>query len=153
MTRIFLPSRSPLEIVARAASKVAAVPDVREALLDFQRQFAVLDGGTVLDGRDIGTVICPDADVKLYVTADDETRAQRRLKELTERGDDTTFDKVLTDLRARDARDAGRGEAPMKMAADAHLLDTTELTIEAAVARAAKIIEQALDRMRKPNSG
>jgi cytidylate kinase len=140
-------------LVARAASKVAAVPDVREALLDFQRQFAARDGGTVLDGRDIGTVICPDADVKLYVTAGDETRARRRLKELTERGDDTTFEQVLADLRARDARDAGRGEAPMKMAADAHLLDTTELTIEAAVARAAKIIEQALDRMREPDSG
>jgi len=140
-------------MVARAASKVAAVPGVRRALLDFQRSFAAREGGAVLDGRDIGTAICPKAQVKLYVVADDQTRARRRLEEQLARGENTTFDQVLADLRQRDARDAGRADAPMRKAEDAHLLDTTELTIEAAVAKAAKIIEQALDRMRKQNSG
>ena len=136
-------------MVARAASKVAAIPEVRKALLDFQRRFAAREGGAVLDGRDIGTVICPDADVKLFVTASDETRAARRLAELLERGEEATLGQVLADLRTRDARDAGRADAPMRQAEDAHLLDTTELTIEAAVANAAKIIEQALSRVRK----
>jgi len=140
-------------LLSRAASEVAAIPEVRQALLDFQRRFASRAGGAVLDGRDIGTAICPNAQVKLYVVADDETRARRRLEELLARGEDTTFNQVLADLRSRDARDAGRGDAPMRQAQDAHLLDTTELTIEAAVARAAKIIEQALSRMRKQNSG
>jgi len=135
-------------LVSRAASKVAAIPDVRKALLEFQYRFAARDGGAVLDGRDIGTVICPDADVKLYVTAADEIRAERRLRELTERGDHTIYERVLADLRARDARDAGREEAPLRQTEDAHLLDTTELTIEAAVAEAARIIEQALARVR-----
>jgi cytidylate kinase len=135
-------------LVARAASQVAAIPEVRKALLDFQRRFAARDGGAVLDGRDIGTVICPEADVKLFVIADDETRARRRFRELTERGDDTTHERVLADLRARDARDAGRSDAPMRQAEGAHLLDTTELTIEAAVDKATRIIEQALNRVR-----
>jgi len=136
-------------LVARAASKVAAVPDVRKALLEFQRRFATREGGAVLDGRDIGTVICPDADVKLYVVAADETRAERRLKELIGRGEDTSFERVLADLRARDARDAARDSAPMRQADDAHLLDTTELTIDSAVDQATRIIEQALNRGRK----
>ncbi len=140
-------------IAARAASRVAAIPEVRQALLDFQRNFAARDGGAVLDGRDIGTVICPDADVKLFVIADDETRAQRRLVELIDRGDATSFGQVLADLRARDARDAGRADAPLKQAEDAHLLDTTELSIDAAVDKAAQIIEQALDRARKQTPG
>lgn len=140
-------------MVARAASRVAAVPEVRKALLDFQRRFAARDGGAVLDGRDIGTVICPEADVKLFVIAGDETRARRRLDELLERGENTSFEQVLADLRSRDARDAGRGNAPMRRAADAHLLDTTELTIETAVAKAARIIEQALSRIRRSDSG
>jgi cytidylate kinase len=126
---------------------------VRRALLEFQRSFAAREGGAVLDGRDIGTAICPEAEVKLYVVADDQTRAQRRLEELLARGENATFAQVLADLRTRDARDSGRADAPMRRAEDAHLLDTTELTIEAAVAKAAKIIEQALDRMRKQNSG
>jgi cytidylate kinase len=134
------------DLVARAASKVAALPGVRKALLDFQRRFAAREGGAVLDGRDIGTVVCPDAEVKLYVVADDETRARRRHAELTGRGETVTFEQVLADLRSRDARDAGRAAAPMKPAEDAHLLDTTELDIDAAVARAAQIIEQALSR-------
>jgi len=136
-------------LVARAASKVAAIPEVRKALLDFQRRFAARPGGAVLDGRDIGTVICPQAEVKLYVVADDATRARRRLAEPTERGEETSFERVLADLRARDARDASRAEAPLRQAADAHLLDTTELTIEAAVDKAARIIEQALNRAQR----
>jgi cytidylate kinase len=133
-------------MVARAASKVAAIPEVRQALLDFQRRFAARDGGAVLDGRDIATVICPDADVKLFVVAGDQTRARRRLSELLGRGDDATLTQVLADLRSRDARDAGRDAAPMRQAEDSHLLDTTELAIDAAVDEATRIIEQALDR-------
>jgi cytidylate kinase len=133
---------------ARAASRVAAMAGVRAGLLDFQRRFAEREGGAVLDGRDIGTVICPDADVKLYVTASDAARASRRHAELQARGEETTLERVAADLRARDARDAARNAAPMRQAADAHLLDTTELSIDAAVAKAAEIIEQALDRVR-----
>ena len=133
-------------IAARAASKAAAVPEVRKALLDFQHRFAALEGGAVLDGRDIGTVICPDADVKLFVIASDQTRARRRHRELLQRGEDTTVEQVMADLRSRDARDAGRADAPTRQAEDAHLLDTTELAIDAAVDKAAQIIEQALDR-------
>ena len=135
-------------LAARAASRVAAMPGVRAALLKFQQDFAVQDGGAVLDGRDIGTVICPDADVKLFVTASDETRAQRRLAELNARGDDTTLERVAADLKSRDERDATRADAPLKRADDAVLLDTTELDIDAAVAKAADIIEQALDRVK-----
>jgi CMP/dCMP kinase len=138
---------------ARAASKVAAIPEVRRALLDFQRRFAGRDGGAVLDGRDIGTVICPEADVKLFVIADDETRARRRHQELVGRGEAATLAQVQADLRARDARDAGRDDAPMRRAEDAHLLDTTELAIDAAVDKAAQIIEQALSRGRTQNPG
>ena len=130
-------------LVSRAASRVAALPGVRSALLDFQRKFARRDGGAVLDGRDIGTVICPQADVKLYFTASDETRAQRRFDEVTARGEETTLAQVATDLRARDQRDAGREDAPMKQAEDAHLLDTSEMTIEEAVAAAVVIVEAA----------
>jgi cytidylate kinase len=140
-------------MVARAASRVAAILEVRHALLDFQRRFAEQEGGAVLDGRDIGTVICPDAEVKLYIVADDETRAQRRLEELRGRGENPSFEQVLADLRSRDARDAGRADAPLKRAEDAHLLDTTELDIDAAVEKAAKIIEQALSRVRKGKPG
>ena len=141
------------DLTARAASKVAALPDVRRALLDYQRRFAAREGGAVLDGRDIGTVICPDAEVKLFVIASDETRARRRHSELVGRGEDTTIDQVLADLRSRDARDAGRDDAPTRQAEDAHLLDTTELAIDAAVDKAAQIIEQALSRARKRKPG
>lgn len=129
--------------VAQAASRVAAVPEVRKALVDFQRAFALRDGGAVLDGRDIGTVICPDADVKLFVTATDEVRAERRYKELVEQGYDTGYDEVLSDLRARDARDSARADAPLKPADDAVTLDTSEMDIETAVARAIELIERA----------
>ncbi len=130
--------------VAQAASKVAAIPEVRAALLDFQRAFARRAGGAVLDGRDIGTVICPDADVKLYVIASDEVRARRRLKERLARGEDVGLEEVLADLRARDQRDSARATAPLKPAEDAVLLDTTHLGIDEAVARAIGVIEAAL---------
>lgn len=132
--------------VSDAASKVATNTEVRAALVAFQREFARRDGGAILDGRDIGTVICPEAPVKLYVIADDETRARRRLAELLAKGEDTSFDRVLADLRARDARDSQRATSPLCQAEDAHLLDTTELSIDAAVDKATRIIEQELDR-------
>ena len=122
--------------VARAASRVAADPDVRQALVDFQRAFARRAGGAVLDGRDIGTVICPEAEVKLFVTASDDIRAERRFKELTESGHDVTYDEVLADLRARDERDSARAAAPLKPSEDAVQLDTSRMSIEEAVAAA-----------------
>lgn len=125
----------------QAASKVAVLPEVRAALLDFQKRFARREGGAVLDGRDIGTVICPQAEAKLFVTASDEARAGRRAIEL---GADPAM--VLADLRARDARDASREAAPMVAAADALLLDTTELSIDAAVAEAVAYVKDRLPR-------
>ncbi len=127
--------------VADAASRIAAVPEVRDALINFQRDFAGRDGGAVLDGRDIGTVICPDADVKLFVTASPEIRAERRYQELSAKGLDVTRDGVLEDVNARDARDAARAAAPMKAAEDAVMIDTSELSIDDAVAAAIKQIE------------
>ncbi len=135
--------------VAAAASRVAAIPEVREALVEFQRRFARREGGAVLDGRDIGTVICPDAEAKLYVTASDEVRARRRYDELRASGAETTFDEVLADLRARDARDAGRDVAPMRAADDALLLDTTDLSIDAAVAEAVAHITKRIGQGRE----
>ncbi len=126
--------------VAQTASRLAAIPEVRAALVDFQRNFAKRDGGAILDGRDIGTVICPNADVKLYVTADAPTRAARRFEELSANGQETSFDTVLADVIARDARDAGRAEAPMVAADDAVLIDTTEMSIDQAVAQAIKAV-------------
>lgn len=128
--------------VAQAASKVAAIPEVREALVDFQRAFARRQGGAVLDGRDIGTVICPDAEAKLYVTASAEVRAARRFRELQGKGSDLGFDAVLAEVKERDARDAERASAPMKPAADAVRIDTSELSIEAAIAAAIEAIEK-----------
>lgn len=119
--------------VAQAASKVAADPQVRAALVDFQRAFARRAGGAVLDGRDIGTVICPKAQVKLYVTASNEVRAKRRYEELKSNGHDTSLELVLADLQERDARDRARAAAPLKPADDAFLLDTSNLSIEEAV--------------------
>lgn len=131
--------------VAQAASKVAAIPDVRAALLEFQRAFARRSGGAVLDGRDIGTVICPQAEVKLFVTASAEVRAQRRLAELTERGFETNYDSVLEDVRARDHRDTNRADAPLKPAEDAVVVDTSEMSIADAVAKAVAAVEAVLD--------
>ncbi|MBI1494263.1 (d)CMP kinase [Halocynthiibacter styelae] len=127
--------------VAQAASKVAAIPEVRQALLDFQRAFARRAGGAVLDGRDIGTVICPEAEVKLYVTASDEVRAERRYLELSAKGQDVTPEGVLEDLQARDKRDSERATAPLKAAEDAILLDTSELSIDDAVARCVAAVD------------
>jgi len=128
--------------VAQAASKVAAIPEVRAALVDFQRAFATRAGGAVLDGRDIGTVICPEAEVKLFVTASDPVRAQRRYRELAQKGEDVTLAGVLKDLQERDARDSERAAAPLVAAPDAVVLDTSEMSIDEAVARAAAEIEK-----------
>ena len=125
----------------QAASRVAAVPEVRAALVDFQQAFARREGGAVLDGRDIGTVICPDAEVKLYVVASDEVRAMRRHKELVAKGEDITLDEVLEDLRERDERDAARASAPLKPAEDATVIDTTEMSIDEAVHKVIALIE------------
>ncbi len=129
--------------VAQQASQVASIPEVRAALVDFQRRFAGREGGAVLDGRDIGTVICPDAPVKLYVTASDEVRAARRLAELAPADATLTLAAVLSDLQARDARDAARATAPLRAAEDAVLLDTTDLSIDAAVTLAIAAVDAA----------
>jgi cytidylate kinase len=130
--------------VAQAASKVSAVPGVRAALLDFQRSFAARPpegaAGAVLDGRDIGTVVCPDADVKLFVTASDEVRAERRYKELQESGADVIYARVLEEMRERDARDRSRAVAPLEPAEDAILLDTSDLNADEVFAKALDII-------------
>jgi cytidylate kinase len=129
--------------VAQAASRVAVNSDVRTALVAFQRQFATRDGGAVLDGRDIGTVICLDADVKLFVTASSSKRAQRRMDELNAKGMGLTFAAVLEDVEARDKRDSERATAPLKPADDAVMLDTTDLTADAAIARAISLVAAA----------
>ena len=126
--------------VAEAASRAAAIPEVRAALVDFQRSFAMRAGGAVLDGRDIGTVICPDAQVKLFVTATPEIRAERRFAELTAKGFDVTLADVLAEVEARDARDSTRAEAPLKPAEDAVEMDTSTMDINTAVARAIELI-------------
>ena len=129
-----------------AASRVAGFPGVRGALLDLQQAFAAQAGGAVLDGRDIGTVIAPDAPAKLYIAASPEVRAERRWKQLTARGEVIAFEDMLEDIRRRDARDAGRDDAPMVQADDAVLLDTTDLGIEAAFDAARRIVEAARAR-------
>jgi len=132
--------------IGAAASKVSVHPEVRAALLDVQRSFAANPntGGGILDGRDIGTVICPDATVKLYVTARADIRAQRRHKELTGYGEDIFYETVLAQLHERDNRDMNRAAAPLKPADDAHLLDTSELGIEAAFAAAVRICDAVM---------
>ncbi|TKZ22616.1 (d)CMP kinase [Shimia litoralis] len=122
--------------VAKAASKVAVIAEVRAALVDFQRAFARRQGGAVLDGRDIGTVICPDAEAKLFITASAEVRAERRYLELIGKGTQITRDQVLADVKERDARDMDRAEAPLKPAQDAVIVDTSTLEIDAAIAQA-----------------
>lgn len=125
------------EKAAEAASRVATLPEVRAALVEFQRRFARAPGGAVLDGRDIGTVICPEAEVKLYVTASPEVRAKRRWAELG-----GEFDAVLAEVQARDARDAARAIAPLRPAPDAVLIDTSDLDSAAAIARAIAAVEK-----------
>lgn len=126
-----------------AASRVAAFPGVRAALVQLQRAYAARPEGAVLDGRDIGTVICPDAEVKLYVTASAEERANRRFRELSGRGDPITYDQVLADIRARDERDTNRAVSPLRQAEDAALLDTTKMDIDAAFRAAVAIVDAA----------
>ncbi|MEM9233808.1 MAG: (d)CMP kinase [Pseudomonadota bacterium] len=134
--------------VSRASSIVAAQPAVREALFAFQRQFAAEPPngakGAVLDGRDIGTVVCPDALVKLYISASPEERAKRRWMELQGRDNSVSLDAVLEDIKRRDARDSGREAAPMRPAVDAHFIDTTRLDADAVFARACRHIDAAL---------
>jgi cytidylate kinase len=127
--------------VGTAASVVAAIPAVRQALLDFQREFASTPPGAVVDGRDIGTVVLPDAPVKLYVTASTEERARRRHKELLERGEASIYQRVRAEIEARDARDAGRAVAPMRKADDAVEIDTTDLSPDQVLARALAAID------------
>lgn len=128
----------------KAASVVAAIPSVRQALFELQRAFATRAGGALLDGRDIGTVIAPDAHVKLWVDADVRQRGERRWKELASNGEDITLEQVVEQLRVRDERDQGRADAPAAIADDAILIDTTDLTIDAAVERAMAAVEAAL---------
>ncbi len=130
--------------VALAASQVAVMAEVRAELLAFQRGFARREGGAVLDGRDIGTVICPKAEVKLFVTASAEVRARRRHQELVAGGTQIDFDQVLADVTTRDTRDAERAEAPMIAAVDAVVIDTSNLTIDAAIAVAVSIVQEGI---------
>ena len=132
------------EVVSSIASRISTYPSVRAALLERQREFAQQPGGAVLDGRDIGTVIAPDADAKLFVTASPEVRAQRRVRELFGRGMPAHYDDVLIDIRARDERDSGRDAAPLKQADDALLLDTSDLTADEAVADAIRLVGERL---------
>ena len=129
------------EAVGEAASIVAANPDVRAALLGLQRRFAARQPGAVLDGRDIGTIVCPDADVKIFVTASPEVRARRRANELKARGAPSDLATVLAEIRGRDERDRSRAHAPLLPAADAQVLDTSELGIAAALKRAIALVE------------
>ena len=129
--------------IGEAASIVSAIPEVRDALLAFQREFAAAAPGAVLDGRDIGTVICPDADVKIFVIAEPQVRARRRAAELRAAGQSADEAAILADIQRRDERDRSRAVAPLKPAPDAHLLDTTHLDISAAVQAAIDLVEAA----------
>ncbi len=131
------------EEVGAMASVVASIPAVRQALLAYQREFADRAPGAVLDGRDIGTVVCPAADVKIYVTASPEVRAKRRWEELKSLGMDAGFSTTLDEIRIRDERDSSRAVAPLLPAPDATIIDTSDMTIEAAVAAAVRVVELA----------
>lgn len=130
--------------VADAASRVAVLPEVRRVLVEKQREFAAGPAGAVLDGRDIGTVVLPNAGVKLYVTASAEVRAARRLRDIEGRGGRANLEEILADIRRRDERDMGRADSPLKPAADAHLLDTSQMSIEAAFHAARAIVDEAI---------
>ena len=136
------------EATGSAASKVAAQPGVRAALLQFQRDFARENGGAVLDGRDIGTVVCPEAEVKLFVVARADVRARRRHAELASYGVDVPYETVLAAIAARDARDMNRAVAPLKPAPDALLLDTSDLDIDAAVQQARSLVDSRLAELK-----
>lgn len=125
------------------ASKVAVHPEVRAALLRYQQDFAARPGGAVLDGRDIGTAVVPDADIKIYVTASAEVRARRRTDELNAKGRTVSYEIILDEIRGRDARDTGRSTAPLAKAVDAYLLDTSDMDIETAFRAAVDIVERA----------
>ncbi|MBX3597617.1 MAG: (d)CMP kinase [Rhizobiaceae bacterium] len=135
--------------VADAASQVAVYPQVRRILVDKQRQFANQPGGAVMDGRDIGTVVCPNADVKLYITASPQVRAARRLRDIESRGGTASVEDILADIVKRDERDSSRADSPMRPAQDAHLLDTSEMSIEAAFLAARAIVEDVLAKQEK----
>lgn len=130
--------------IGEAASKIAVMPAVRRALVEAQRRFALSEPGTVLDGRDIGTVVCPDAPVKLYVTASAEIRARRRHEEIIASGQEASFEQIFAEVKSRDDRDMNRADSPLKPADDAHLLDTSEMSIEAAFRAACSVIDAAL---------
>jgi cytidylate kinase len=132
--------------IGEAASKIAVMPLVRQALVEAQRAFSKREPGTVLDGRDIGTVVCPDAPVKLYVTASPEVRARRRFDEIVANGVPADYLEILADIIKRDERDMGRADSPLRPADDAHLLDTSEMSIEAAFLAAKSIIDAALKK-------
>ena len=132
--------------VAQMASKVAAIMEVRSELLEFQRTFAQRDGGAVIDGRDIGTVICPEAAVKLFVTASPKIRAQRRLTELLDKGEITNFDAVFRQVKERDERDANRHDSPLIAASGAVVIDTSDLTIQEALLQAVAVIEKIYEQ-------
>lgn len=125
-----------------AASRVAVMPGLRAELVKLQKEFA--SGGAVLDGRDIGTVVFPDADVKFFVTASPEARAERRFKEAVGKGSDTTYEQILRDIRERDHRDSSRSSSPLQKAADAHLIDTTKMDIDAAFLAVKTLVLQAI---------
>jgi cytidylate kinase len=131
--------------IGEAASKVAVMPDVRQALVQAQREFAKAPSGAVLDGRDIGTVVCPEATIKFYVTASPAVRAKRRFDEITGNGGSADLAAITADIEKRDARDTGRADSPLRPAADAHLLDTTEMGIEAAFEAARRLVDAALE--------
>jgi len=130
--------------IGAAASKVAVMPKLRAELVKLQRAFAA--GGAVMDGRDIGTIVCPDAQVKLFVTAGAEARAERRFKEVAAKGGASSYDDILRDIRQRDARDSSRSVSPLKKAADAHLIDTTKMDIETAFLAAKTLVLRAIER-------
>ncbi|EHS50108.1 Cytidylate kinase [Rhizobium sp. PDO1-076] len=132
--------------IGEAASKIAVMPSVRRALVEAQRAFSSREPGTVLDGRDIGTVVCPQAPVKLYVTASPEVRAKRRFDEIVGKGGAADFEAIFEDVKRRDERDMGRADSPLKPAADAHLLDTSEMSIEAAFQAAKVLIDAVLEK-------
>ncbi|MBP2235980.1 cytidylate kinase [Sinorhizobium kostiense] len=130
--------------IGEAASKIAVMPGVRRALVEAQRDFSRKEPGTVLDGRDIGTVVCPDAAVKLYVTASPDVRARRRYDEIISGGGSADYAAIFEDVKKRDERDMGRADSPLRPSEDAHLLDTSEMSIEAAFQAAKTLIDAAL---------